>query len=100
MMNTQTSCTDADFTRLRQFRQQVYPLLGPRQDTLFELMDAVIQVPHARSFAELSLAPALTRKWPSIYKALSLPPTKLPDQAAVEVIATARAMSLAVNWST
>ncbi|MGH8761010.1 MAG: hypothetical protein ACREVW_16130, partial [Burkholderiales bacterium] len=58
---------------MRQFRQQVYPLLGPRKDVLFELMDAVIQTPHARSFAELSLAPACTRQWPSIYKALDAP---------------------------
>jgi hypothetical protein len=35
------------------------------------LIDAVIQTPAARSFAELSLAPAYTRKWPSLYKALN-----------------------------
>lgn len=84
-MTMQTPHPDSDFTRLRRFRQQVYPLLGPRRDMLFELMDAVIQTPQARSFAELSLAPACRRKWPSLYKALNLPETSLPDQAAKEV---------------
>ncbi|MGH7888760.1 MAG: serine/threonine-protein kinase, partial [Candidatus Binatia bacterium] len=68
-MPIQIAQTDSDFSSLRHFRQQVYPLLGPRKDVLFELMDAVIQTPHARSFAELSLAPACTRQWPSIYHA-------------------------------
>src|SRR5262249_61799740 len=34
-------------------------------------MDAIVQTPSARSFAELSLAPAFTRQWPSIYSALA-----------------------------
>src|SRR5215210_8215633 len=65
--------TDAqnNFTRLRAFRQQAHQLFQHRRDAFFELMDAVIQTPAARSFAELSLAPAYTRQWHSLYKALA-----------------------------
>ena len=65
--------TDAqtDFTRLCAFRQHAYQLFQHRRDAFFELIDAVIQTPAARSFAELSLAPAYTRKWHSLYKALA-----------------------------
>jgi hypothetical protein len=65
------SIAQADFSRLRPFRQQAYQLFQHRRDAFFELMDAVIQTPAARSFAELSLAPAYTRKWHSVYKALA-----------------------------
>lgn len=67
-MSNQISPTN--FTSLRGFRQQVYQFLGHRKDAFFELLDAVIQTPAARSFAELSLAPAFERQWPSLYKAL------------------------------
>ena len=80
--------TDSDFSALRNFRQQLYPLLGPRKDVLFELMDAVIQTPQARSFAELSLAPACTRQWHSIYKALDAP-VRQPTVAEISVEPTA-----------
>lgn len=65
--------TDAqtDFTRLRAFRQQAYQLFQHRRDAFFELLDAVLQTPSARSFAELSLAPAFRRQWHSLYKALA-----------------------------
>ncbi len=63
--------TQANFNRLRQFRQQAYQLFDHRQDAFFELLDAVIQTPVARSFAELSLAPACQRQWHSLYKALA-----------------------------
>ena len=59
--------TQADFTRLRRFRQQAYQLFDHSKDAFFELLDAVIQTPAARSFAELSLAPACQRQWPSLY---------------------------------
>jgi hypothetical protein len=64
--------TDAqtDFTRLRAFRQHAHQLFQHRRDAFFELLDAVIQTPSARSFAELSLAPAFRRQWHSLYKAL------------------------------
>lgn len=64
------SIAQSDFSRLRAFRQQAYQLFQHRRDAFFELMDAVIQTPSARSFAELSLASAYRRKWPSVYKAL------------------------------
>ncbi|MGH9802961.1 MAG: transposase [Blastocatellia bacterium] len=60
----------ANFTRLKQFRQQVYNSLSHSKDAFFEMLDAVIQTSSARSFAELSLAPAFQRQWPSLYKAL------------------------------
>jgi hypothetical protein len=60
----------AEFTRLRLFRQQAYQLFQHRRDAFFELMDAVIQTPAARSFAELSLALTYRRQWHSLYKAL------------------------------
>ena len=62
--------TQPDFTRLRRFRQQAYQLFTRGKDAFFELLDAVVQTPHADSFAELSLAPAFTRQWPSAYQAL------------------------------
>jgi hypothetical protein len=60
----------ANFTPLIRFRQQAYQSLDHRKDAFFELLDAVIQTPAARSFAELSLAPACRRQWHSCYKAL------------------------------
>ena len=66
---TKTSA-QTDFNRLRAFRQHAYQLFQHRRDAFFELLDAVIQTPAARSFAELSLAPAFTRQWHSLYKAL------------------------------
>lgn len=65
-----TPTTQPDFTRLRLFRQQAYQLFSRGKDAFFELLDAVVQTPHAGSFAELSLAPACTRQWPSAYQAL------------------------------
>jgi hypothetical protein len=64
------SIAQSDFSRLRAFRQHAYQLFQHRRDAFFELMDGVIQTPAARSFAELSLAPAFTRQWHSLYKAL------------------------------
>lgn len=65
-----TPTTQPDFTRLRRFRQQAYQLFSRGKDAFFELLDAVLQTPHVGSFAELSLAPACTRQWPSAYQAL------------------------------
>lgn len=60
----------ANFTRLRRFRQQAYALFTHSKDAFFDLLDAVLQTPQAHSFVELSLAPAFTRQWPSVYQAL------------------------------
>ena len=68
-MNTPISA--GDFTPLIQFRQQAYDLLDHHKDAFFELLDAVVQTPSARPFAELTLAPACQRQWHSSYKALT-----------------------------
>jgi hypothetical protein len=66
--------------RLRAFRQDLYHSLGRARDALFELMDAVLTTPAARSFAELSLSPLFRRRWPSLYEALQ---DGSPDAAAM-----------------
>lgn len=89
----------ADFTPLRKFRQQVYQLLGHRKDAFFELPDAVLQTPAARSFAELSLAPACQRQWPSLYKALAevtYDQTAL-DELCVESVPTDQVAHFAID---
>lgn len=63
--------TQSHLNALTSFRQQAYALLQNQRDVLFELTDAIIQTPAARSYAELSLAPACTRQWPSLYSALA-----------------------------
>jgi len=63
--------TQEHITKLQSFRQQIYSLFDNRRDSLFELIDAIVQTTHANSFAELSLAPSCRRKWHSPYKALS-----------------------------
>lgn len=68
---TKNKQTQEHINSLTDFRQQVCALFENQHDALFEIMDAVIQTFAARSYAELSLAPAFTRKWPSLYSALS-----------------------------
>lgn len=63
--------TPTHLNSLKDFRQQVYALFENQHDVLFEILDAIVQTPVARSYAELSLAPALTRQWPSVYSALA-----------------------------
>jgi hypothetical protein len=63
--------TRANFIGLQRFRQQAYQAFDHSKDAFFELLDAVIQTPAANSFAELSLAPACQRQWPSLYQALA-----------------------------
>lgn len=85
--------TQADFTRLRRFRQQAYQLFSHSQDAFFELLDAVVQTPHAASFAELSLAPAFTRQWPSAYQAIA---AARYDQQALNELCLAQVPTTAV----
>ena len=59
-----------NFSKLIEFRQAAYDLLGNARDAMFELSDAVVQMRHVQSFAELSCAPAFRRRWPSVYEAL------------------------------
>jgi len=68
---TKNKKTQEHINSLTDFRQQVCALFENQHDALFEIMDAVIQTSAARSYAELSLAPAFSRKWPSLYSALA-----------------------------
>jgi len=63
--------TQTHLNALTKFRQQAYALFANQRAVLFELTDAIIQTPAAGSFAELSLARACTRQWPSLYCALA-----------------------------
>jgi hypothetical protein len=65
MLNPETLAT------VRHFRQEVYGCLGHRQDSLFDLVDAVLSTPERSSLARLSLSPAFRRRWPSTCDALA-----------------------------
>ena len=69
-MNNSTSTTE-QLNKLIAFRQAAYECLGNARDALFELGDAVLVTPHVRSLAELSLAPVVRRRWPSVYAAVA-----------------------------
>lgn len=56
---------------LRHFRQELYDNLGHRQDSLFELVDAVLTTERPTSLVRLSLSPAFRRRWPSTCDALA-----------------------------
>jgi hypothetical protein len=68
---TKTKLTQTHLKSLTNFRQQVYALFENQRDVLFEIIAVGVQTPAARSYAELSLAPAFTRQWPSLYSALA-----------------------------
>src|SRR5207248_7311832 len=53
------------------FRQELYDDLGLRQDSLFELVDAVLTAPERRTLVRLSLCPCFRRRWPSTCDALA-----------------------------
>ena len=57
--------------RLRSFRRELYDALGLRQDSLFELMDAVLSAPERRPLVRLSLCPCFRRRWSSTCDALA-----------------------------
>ncbi|MDQ6669147.1 MAG: transposase [Chloroflexota bacterium] len=56
---------------LRHFRQELYGDLGLRQDSLFELLDAVLTTPQRSTLVRLSLSTAFRRRWPSTCDALA-----------------------------
>ena len=56
---------------LAAFRQELYAGLGHRQDSLFELLDAVLTAPDRSPLVRLSLGPAFRRGWPSTCDALA-----------------------------
>ncbi len=62
--------TDA-WEQLRHFRQELYNDLGLRQDSLFELVDAVLTTPQRSTLVRLSLSTAFRRLWPSTCDALA-----------------------------
>jgi hypothetical protein len=56
---------------LRSVRGELYDTLGLRQDSLFELMDAVLTAPERCTLVHLSLCPPFRRCWPSACDALA-----------------------------
>jgi len=56
---------------LLRFRQELYDSLGLRQDSLFELVDAVLTAPQRSTLVRLSLTAAFRRLWPSTCDALA-----------------------------
>jgi hypothetical protein len=57
--------------KLKEFRSLAYKLLGAGKDAVMDLMDAVLVTRSVYSFVELSQSPVFTRKWPSVYEAIS-----------------------------
>ena len=65
--------------RLDQFRQEVYrTALGQRQDSLFELIDAILTAAGPQTLARLSQAPSVQRRWPSFPDALAAGTLSVP----------------------
>ncbi len=58
------------FNTLERVRQQMYGCFERSRDALFNLCDALLSEPQARSLPELSLSPFFERRWPSVYEAL------------------------------
>jgi len=58
------------FNTLYQMRQQMYGCFERSADALFNLSDALLSEPQARSLPELSLSVFFQRRWPSVYEAL------------------------------
>ena len=86
--------TDA-WEQLRHFRQELYDDLGRRQDSLFELLDAVLTTPQRSTLVRLSLSTVFRRRWPSTCDALAdgsidipalreLFARELPDSATID----------------
>ncbi len=55
---------------LTEFRHAIYGCFTRARDALFNVCDALVTSVAAHSFAELSLSPCVTRRWPSVYAAL------------------------------
>ena len=58
------------FNTWQQVRQQMYNCFERSADALFNLSDALLSEPHARSLPELSLSAFFQRRWSSVYEAL------------------------------
>jgi hypothetical protein len=72
--------TEAQFTKLIEFRQAAYQCLGQARDAQFELTDAVLLSGAVPSFVALSQCPVFRRQWPSVYEALQ---DGRPDRAGL-----------------
>lgn len=59
-----------DYTILQAFRQALYQCFTRAADALFDVCDALLTDPSARTFVELSQAASFQRAWPSLYEAL------------------------------
>src|SRR5260370_31213029 len=64
------SITQMHFNTWHQVRQQMYDCFERSADALFNLSDALLSEPQARSLPELSLSVFFQRRWPSVYEAL------------------------------
>lgn len=76
------------FERLQKFRKRVYGLMGRSQDSLFELMDAVLTSPHLSSLVQVSRNPLFRRQWSSVYSGLKrcrLPHSRLMKQLLEQI---------------
>ena len=60
-----------ELATLIRFREELYDGLGLRQDSLFELMDAVLTAPQRSTLVRLSLTTVFRRLWPSTCDALA-----------------------------
>src|SRR6266480_3284119 len=58
------------FNTWQQVRQQMYNCFERSAEALFNLSDALLSEPHARSLPELSLSAFFQRRWSSVYEAL------------------------------
>ena len=60
-----------DTTTLQAYRRRLYEeVFVRRPDALFDLADALLTYPQARSLVELSEAPLFAHRWSSLYSAL------------------------------
>src|SRR5205814_10427140 len=65
-----TSITRMHFNTFDRLRQQMYGCFERSRDALFNVSDALLSEPQARSLPELSLSVFFERRWPSVYEAL------------------------------
>jgi hypothetical protein len=53
-----------------QFRKELYQILAPSRDAVFEIIDAIAASRDARSAVEVSLSPTMERNFSSVYKGI------------------------------
>jgi hypothetical protein len=58
------------FNTLQRVREQMHGCFERSRDALFNLCDALLSEPQARSLPELSLSVFFQRRWPSVYEAV------------------------------